>query len=407
MKKRKLKKWVVFIFVILFLLAIYLIYLLFLSSLKINAKDATIPVNGKYEEKVTATFFKKDISNKIKTDKKVNTKQIGIYKIKYSVTYLIFKKSKTIKVEVKDNTKPKITLKDADKVFYALGTEYKEKGFSSTDDIDGDITNKVKVTNNIDKNKEGTYEVTYTVKDKAGNIGTKKRTVIYTQKNTKGIAVLNYHFFYDPTLGEECNEGNCEIVSDFRKQLDYLKDNNYKTLSMEEFRDWMYGKIDIPEKSVLITVDDGAKGTGKHNGDKLNPLLNEYQMHATLFLITGWWDIKNYESYYLDIESHTNDMHTSNVCKTESRGAKMLCSSNDYVMKDLKKSQEITKSKMAFCYPFYAYNETSNRQVKEAGFELAFIGGGTKATQKVDKWHIPRYQIVKTTSLERFIKIVS
>ena len=85
----------------------------------------------------------------------------------------------------------------------------------------------------------------------------------------------------------------------------------------------------------------------------------------------------------------------------------MLCSSNDYVMKDLKKSQEITKSKMAFCYPFYAYNETSNRQVKEAGFELAFIGGGTKATQKVDKWHIPRYQIVKTTSLERFIKIVS
>ena len=55
---------------------------------------------------------------------------------------------------------------------------------------------------------------------------------------------------------------------------------------MEEFRKWMYGEIEIPSKSILITVDDGAMGTGKHNGNKLNPLLEEYHMNATLFLIT-------------------------------------------------------------------------------------------------------------------------
>ena len=315
--------------------------------------------------------------------------------------------SGTITVEVKDNVKPEITLKDANKVFYATGVEYKELGFTAKDNTDGDITKKVKTTNNIDKSKEGEYEVVYTVSDKAGNKATKKRKVVYSKPNTNGVAVLNYHFFYDPDIGEGCNEGNCEKMSDFKQQLDYLRDNNFKTLSMEEFRDWMYGKLEIPEKSVLITVDDGAFGTGKHNGNHLNPTLEEDQMHATLFLITSWWDIENYRGEYLDIESHTNDMHTGNVCKEQARGAKMLCSSNEFVMNDLKKSIEITKSTKAFCYPFYVYNETTTRQVKEAGFELAFIGGGRKATKTTDKWHIPRYQIVKTTSLDRFIQIVN
>lgn len=404
MKKKKFKKSILFILIIIILL---LVYLLLSSFLKLDVKNISISVNSKYEEKVSSSFLGKDLSKKVEKDGKVNTKKIGTYEIKYTVKYLIFKKSKTIKVEVKDNIKPEIKLKDANTLFYATGVDYKEPGVTASDNIDGDITKKVKATNNIDKTKEGTYEVTYTVSDKAGNKIDAKRKVIYTKPNTNGVAVLNYHFFYDPDQGEECNEGNCEIVSDFKKQLDYLKENNFKTLTIKEFRDWMYGELEVPEKSVLITVDDGAKGTGKHNGNKLNPILEQYQMHATLFLITGWWDIENYRGEYLDIESHTNDMHTGNVCKEASRGAKMLCSTNDFVMNDLKKSIEITKSKTAFCYPFYVYNETTTRQVKEAGFELAFIGGGRKATKTTDKWHVPRYQIVKTTPLERFIQIVN
>ncbi len=53
---------------------------------------------------------------------------------------------------------------------------------------------------------------------------------------------------------------------------------------MQEFRDWMYGKKSIFQKrSVLITIDDGAMGTGAHNGNKLIQFLEEYEMHATLF----------------------------------------------------------------------------------------------------------------------------
>ena len=54
---------------------------------------------------------------------------------------------------------------------------------------------------------------------------------------------------------------------------------------MREYVDWIYGRIELPKKSVLLTIDDGAMGTGKHNGNKLNPLLEKYQINATLFLI--------------------------------------------------------------------------------------------------------------------------
>ncbi len=225
---------------------------------------------------------------------------------------------------------------------------------------------------------------------------------IIIPKQEQKVAVLNYHFFYNPDAGEACNENICLATSKFEEQLQYLKNNGYYTLTMTEFRDWMYGKINIPEKSVLLTIDDGAAGTGKHNGNKLIPLLEKYDLHATLFLITGWWSIENYRSPNLDIESHTNDMHTM-----YQNGAQLLVSSNEQVINDLNQSVAITKSKKAFCFPFYAYNSTAIRQVQEVGFELAFIGGNYKASRSNNKYMIPRYPIYKGITMEQFIHMIS
>ena len=52
-------------------------------------------------------------------------------------------------------------------------------------------------------------------------------------------------------------------------------------------------QISIPEKSVLITIDDGAKGTGKHNGHKLIPLLEEYKMYPAGAVWDYYCNIKN------------------------------------------------------------------------------------------------------------------
>lgn len=217
------------------------------------------------------------------------------------------------------------------------------------------------------------------------------------------IAVLNYHFFYDPDSGESCNEGICIEVSKFREQLDYLKNNGYKTLKMAEFKKWMYGEIELPEKSVLITIDDGAMGTGRHNGNKLIPILEEYNMNATLFLIAGWWDVNNYRSKNLDIQSHTYDMHQYGSCGK----GQLVCASKEQALADLQTSLSIVDNNDSFCYPFYSYTDTAIQAVKEAGFKLAFKGGNVKARRSNDKFLIPRYPIYKTTSLSSFISMVS
>lgn len=221
--------------------------------------------------------------------------------------------------------------------------------------------------------------------------------------NRQTVPVLNYHFFFIPEEQPYCNESICLPVEKLEEHLKYLKDNNFKTLTMEEYKKWMYGEIEIPTKSVLLTVDDGAKGTGKHNGNRLNPLLEKYHLNATLFLITGWWDIENYRGDYLDIQSHTNDMHQYGTC---GRG-QLNCYSYDQAKADLEKSIEIVGNTDSFCFPFYMTSPTSIQLVKDLGFKLAFVGGNVDSKRTNDKWLIPRYPILDTITMDQFINMVN
>ena len=224
------------------------------------------------------------------------------------------------------------------------------------------------------------------------------------QNTASEIAVVNYHFFYNPTLGEECNESICLDTRKFEEQLKWLKDNDYKTLTINEFADWKDGYIELPNKSVLLTIDDGAMGTGKHNGNKLIPLLEKYKEHATLFLITGWWDLSNYQSPYLDVQSHTHNLHFEAQC-ADGRGM-VACSDYKTVKADLAQSLKVLGDKTSFCFPFYSYDNESLQAIKELNFRVAFIGGNVKTNRNQKNHLITRYPILSDITLEHFINIV-
>ena len=266
-------------------------------------------------------------------------------------------------------------------------------------------TNKSSLKNS-DYNIRDRYQIkSYTSDEnllKMANGEEVKETTAEDNKTQK-IPVLNYHFFYDSSLGEQCNESICLEVSKLREHLEYLKNNNYKTLTMNEFMRWMYGEIELPEKSILITIDDGAMGTGAHNGNKLIPMLEEYKMHATLFLIAGWWDIFNYQSPYLDIQSHTYDMHQYGPC---GRG-QLNCATYEEAKADLQKSIDIIGNNDSFCFPFYMYSDTSLKAIQDTGFKIAFVGGMRKANRTNNKYLIPRYPIHSDITLNDFMNMVN
>lgn len=114
----------------------------------------------------------------------------------------------------KDKQAPLIFLKGDNPYIVSLGKFFKDPGATVEDNKDKDITNKLIMTHNVEINgpangdgttkRTGTYTVTYTCKDAAGNTGTATRTVIV--KND----VEQYATRYELTV----NATNASIVKD-------------------------------------------------------------------------------------------------------------------------------------------------------------------------------------------------
>ncbi len=217
-----------------------------------------------------------------------------------------------------------------------------------------------------------------------------------------GIPVLNYHFFYNDD-NNNCNETICLAKSKLEEHLKYLTENGFKTLTMQEFIDWYEGRIEVPYKSVLITIDDGAMGTSFINGNILIPLLEQYKVNATLFLITAWWDKDNYKSDYLEVESHGHDIHVTGECGR----AKLQCLTYNELYNDLKTSMDILGSNKSFCFPFYTSSGIAPQVLQDLGVKVAFGGGGYNATRNSNRYYIPRYPIYDNITMDQFINMVN
>lgn len=214
------------------------------------------------------------------------------------------------------------------------------------------------------------------------------------------MAVLCYHAIYDPNT-ETCSTEICHTEKQFNDHMSYLSQNDYFTVKMKEFELFIDGKINLPKKSVLITIDDG------HMGIRAIPILEKNKTQATMFLITAWFKTEDFQSEYLELHSHSDDLHDPYECPGYgTQGSALLCKDYNYLINDLKKSREKLNNTTAFCYPFYDYNEHAITAIKEAGFTIAFTGGRRKAKIGEDKYKIPRYTIVSYDTINDLIAII-
>lgn len=229
---------------------------------------------------------------------------------------------------------------------------------------------------------------------------------VVTRENTQeevasSIAVLNYHFVISYEDGEqyECLQSICSPDYQFEEHMAYIKEKGYYTPTMREFDLFIDGKLQLPKKSVLITIDDGwyvARSIA---------ILQKYDLMATLFLIGSLAAVTDYASPNLEVHSHTWDLHYIASC--DGLRGPINCVSDEVVLEDLKKSRESLDNTPYFCWPFYEYTSHSMELIKEAGFTLSFIGGNKKAEVGSDRYKVPRYVIFNTTTLEQLISYLN
>ncbi|OQX76649.1 MAG: hypothetical protein B6D61_08470 [Bacteroidetes bacterium 4484_249] len=77
----------------------------------------------------------------------------------------------------KDTTPPVITIIGFNPVNTCVDMTYADAGATASDDEDGDVTDKIETTVNVDTMNVGTYYVKYVVTDEAGNRAEATRTV--------------------------------------------------------------------------------------------------------------------------------------------------------------------------------------------------------------------------------------
>ena len=75
-------------------------------------------------------------------------------------------------------------------------------------------------------------------------------------------------------------------TSKFRNQMQAIQDLKMNVLSLEDFVLWKQGKKTIPDKSVLITIDDGWLSVYTD----AYPILKEFEYPFTIYLYTNYID---------------------------------------------------------------------------------------------------------------------
>ena len=234
----------------------------------------------------------------------------------------------------------------------------------------------------------------------------------YDNNNTneipkKRVRTLVYHRIYDPKV-EKCNQSICHKESDFDSHIKYLSDNDYLSLTMKELELFIDGNLQIPEKSIVITIDDGTMDK------RAIPILEKYKINATLFLVTSRFKVQDYIDFtsdYLELHSHTHNMHWAGECAGYGKqGGGILCLSEERILEDLKASREMLNGSNVFCYPFYDYNDRAIKLLKEAGFTMAFAGvmsSNGYSYVGTNKMLIPRVTLNAYTTYNQFVAYVN
>ena len=146
----------------------------------IGDKEVLVKLGDTYDEKgAKASLNNEDISDSIKIESKLDTSKVGDYVITYSVTNTKGRQERSVtrNVKIRDDINPVLKLKGDSPYKVQFGSEYKDPGYTATDNYDGDITKKVKITGEVNTHEIGIYKLYYTATDSSENSVTKIRTV--------------------------------------------------------------------------------------------------------------------------------------------------------------------------------------------------------------------------------------
>jgi len=188
------------------------------------------------------------------------------------------------------------------------------------------------------------------------------------------VPVLSYHHF------SKTKSDKLHVRADhFEQQMQFLKDNGYRVITIDQLFDFLeLGQV--PEKSVVITIDDGWSDA-YHIAF---PILKKYGFPATLFIQTdlinqspktlSWAQIREMvNNNDIDVQCHTKTHRNL----TKPKSGESFADYFEAIKRELDEARRVIKQQLGFNvkYLAYPYGETNQLVVdllKKHGYHGAF-----------------------------------
>lgn len=233
------------------------------------------------------------------------------------------------------------------------------------------------------------------------------------------IPVLMYHHLLKEDDIEEYGwKNNSAVLSleKFESHMDYLHDNDFYVATIEELEKFIDGKLDLPEKTVVITFDDGYLSNAKY----AYPILKKYNYKATIFMI-GYRVDAPQEDFKLDstqalsvdekdkykdvfkYESHTYEMHDF---QDGMEIPFLITAEEKDIVRDLNRNKKLLDAEY-FAYPYGMFNDKLIRILGETGHRLGFTISEGLVKKGQDKYRLPRNNMVQDVTMRKFKDVVN
>lgn len=225
------------------------------------------------------------------------------------------------------------------------------------------------------------------------------------------IHVLIYHRF-----GEDNNPSTNVSISSFKKQMEYLEDNDYDVVPLSYVADALKDNRQLPEKTVVITVDDGYESVYTNAW----PILKKYGYPFTVFLnilgvndryksLLNWEQITEMHDAGVDIQDHSySHLRLANWPKGMDE--------NDYrkwIRNDLQKGADVIAMRLGekpkyLALPYGEYNHIVIDEAVKYGYEAILTQDPGAVSSETSRFRMPREPILgnEWISMEHFKMIL-
>jgi len=213
-----------------------------------------------------------------------------------------------------------------------------------------------------------------------------------------GLRILMYHSI------SEVQNAITVHPTQFAAQMDYLAQNSFRVVSLQEACRLLQAKNDL-HRTIVLTFDDGYR-------DFLTtaaPVLQQHGFTATLFVVTG---LVGKTSTWSSFDKTQPLLSANELQHIKSMGFALgshtVTHADLTTLYDDALMRELNESRATFAYPGGRFTRRERDAVMRAGYECAVIVGGRWGNgAATDRFLLKREPVLGSDSLDWFAKRVN